>query len=79
MDELGYGHGYQYAHDTAEKLTRMPCLPDSLADARYYTPDGEGQEAAIRQRLDEILTWKAESGPAVGGPAVGRPAANNND
>lgn len=60
MAQLGYGEGYQYAHDTAEKLTPMTCLPDALADRRYYQPDGEGQEAAIRQRLEEILRWKEE-------------------
>ena len=30
MKELEYGKGYQYAHDTADKLTDMQCLPDSL-------------------------------------------------
>lgn len=30
MKELNYGKGYQYAHDTADKLTDMQCLPDSL-------------------------------------------------
>ena len=30
MKELDYGKGYQYAHDTEEKLTDMQCLPDSL-------------------------------------------------
>ena len=29
MRNEGYGAGYQYAHDTAEKLTNMRCLPDS--------------------------------------------------
>ena len=28
MREVGYGAGYQYAHDTQEKLTDMRCLPD---------------------------------------------------
>ena len=31
MKELNYGKGYIYAHDTEEKLSRMQCLPDSLA------------------------------------------------
>ena len=30
MKDLDYGKGYQYAHDTEEKLTNMQCLPDSL-------------------------------------------------
>ncbi|MBO2516746.1 MAG: AAA family ATPase [Clostridiales bacterium] len=58
MQELDYGKGYQYAHDTKEKLTRMQCLPDSLKDRRYYMPTEEGKEAAVKERLDEILRWK---------------------
>ena len=30
MEELHYGEGYRYAHDTEEKLTNLQCLPDSL-------------------------------------------------
>ena len=36
MKELDYGKGYEYAHDTEEKLTRMQCLPDALVGRRYY-------------------------------------------
>ena len=32
MKDLDYGKGYRYAHDYAEKLTDMQCLPDALAD-----------------------------------------------
>ena len=32
MKELNYGKGYEYAHDTEEKLTHMQCMPDSMAD-----------------------------------------------
>lgn len=38
MAELGYGEGYKYAHDYAEKKTDMQCLPDSLL-GRKYLPD----------------------------------------
>ena len=30
MKDLHYGKGYQYAHDTQDKLTNMQCLPDNL-------------------------------------------------
>ncbi len=59
MKEAGYGAGYQYAHDFAEKVTRMQCLPDSLAGRRYYEPGVQGAEAAVKERLDAILRWKA--------------------
>ena len=58
MRELDYGKGYQYAHDTAEKLTDMQCLPDSLAGREYYTPTQEGAEAKFSARLQDIKAWK---------------------
>ncbi len=58
MKELDYGKGYIYAHDTQEKLSAMQCLPDSLSGRRYYQPTTQGQENAVRLRLDEILEWK---------------------
>ena len=59
MKEVGYGEGYQYAHDFAEKITKMVCLPDSLAGRRYYQPTTQGQEAGVKDRLEEILAWKS--------------------
>lgn len=58
MKELDYGKGYQYAHDTEEKLTKMQCLPDSLAGKRYYRPTNQGREQKIGERLQKILEWK---------------------
>jgi putative ATPase len=54
MGHLGYGKGYQYAHDADGKVTDMTCLPKSLLGRRYYQPTDEGFEARIRQRLEEI-------------------------
>ncbi len=58
MKELHYGEGYQYAHDTEEKLTKMQCLPDALKERRYYFPTQEGEEEGICRRLEEIMEWK---------------------
>lgn len=60
MKELHYGEGYEYAHDTAEKLTAMQCLPDSLAGKKYYRPTEQGSEARVKERLRQIEAWKAE-------------------
>lgn len=54
MSHIGYGKGYQYAHDAEEKVTDMTCLPESLAGRTYYKPTDQGFEARIRQRLEEI-------------------------
>lgn len=59
MKQLDYGKGYQYAHDAAEKLTAMECLPDSLRGRVYYRPTEEGLEGRYKQRLEEIKAWKA--------------------
>ena len=58
MKELDYGKGYEYAHNTAEKLTAMQCLPDSLVGRTYYRPTEEGKEARFSARLEEIKAWK---------------------
>ncbi len=60
MKELNYGKGYQYAHDTADKLTNMQCLPDSLLGVTYYHPTTQGLEARVKARLDEIKRWKKQ-------------------
>lgn len=58
MRELKYGEGYQYAHDTDEKLTAMQCLPDSLIDREYYRPTTQGAEKNFKERLENIKEWK---------------------
>lgn len=58
MKELNYGKGYQYAHDTKDKLTNMQCLPDSLKDRTYYYPTEQGLEIKYKERLKQIKDWK---------------------
>ena len=60
MAELNYGKGYQYAHDTQEKLTNMQCLPDSLLGREYYVPTEQGVEGRFKARLAQIKQWKQE-------------------
>ena len=60
MKELDYGKGYQYAHDTADKLTNMQCLPDSLLCREYYRPTEQGLESKYKTRLQQIKDWKKE-------------------
>lgn len=61
MKELEYGKGYQYAHDTKDKLTDMQCLPDTLADKEYYKPTTQGLEARYKERLESIKEWKRKA------------------
>jgi putative ATPase len=54
MKGLGYGQGYQYAHDLEAKVADMQCLPDNLRDRVYYRPTNEGVEKRIRERMEQI-------------------------
>ena len=58
MKNLGYGKGYQYAHDLEDKVADMDCLPDSLRGRKYYHPQEIGEEAAIKSRLEEVAKKK---------------------
>ncbi|MDR1727075.1 MAG: replication-associated recombination protein A [Acidobacteriota bacterium] len=53
MRDLGYGKGYQYAHDLKEKVADMDCLPDALKDRRYYHPSDQGMERRIGEVIEE--------------------------
>ncbi len=55
MKEMDYGKGYLYAHDMPQKVARMQCLPDKLADRRYYKPTEQGKEKEVKEKLKEIF------------------------
>ena len=61
MKGLGYGKGYEYAHDLESKVANMQCLPDNLRDRVYYHPTNEGIEKRIRDRLDEIKRQRSQA------------------
>lgn len=62
MKELHYGEGYQYAHQTEDKIAAMQCMPDSLKDRTYYVPTEEGNEKAAKKRLEEVKAWREAHG-----------------
>jgi len=62
MKGLGYGQGYQYAHDLECKIADMQCLPDNLRDRTYYHPTDEGVEKRIRERMEEIKRRRLQAG-----------------
>jgi putative ATPase len=71
MKDLGYGKDYQYAHDAAEKVTAMSCLPDAMAGRQYYIPTGQGFEERLGRRMEEIRRIKRQSAAArTGGQAT---------
>jgi putative ATPase len=64
MKGLGYGQGYQYAHDLESKVADMQCLPDNLRDRVYYRPTNEGIEKRIRERMEEIKRQRSRTAEA---------------
>ena len=54
MKDLGYGHGYKYAHDFEDQTAAMECLPDALRGRRFYEPKDVGLEREIRERLEKM-------------------------
>jgi len=60
MKGLGYGKGYQYAHDTTDGIAGMDCLPDALTGSEFFRPGGRGYEAELADRMDKIRSWHAE-------------------
>ena len=51
MKDLGYGAGYQYAHDQEGHIADQQHLPDELSGKRFYEPTQEGFEAEIARRM----------------------------
>ena len=54
MKAWGYGDGYQHAHQYADAMNEMDCLPESLMGRQWYHPTERGMEKRIKERLDEI-------------------------
>jgi putative ATPase len=55
MQDIGYGKGYQYAHDSSDAIVDQNHLPDQLTGRTYYQPTNRGYEATIRDRL---MKWR---------------------
>ena len=60
MKNLGYGKGYQYAHDAPDARVDQDDLPDALRGREYYRPTNRGLEAELGRRLAEWRRWRAE-------------------
>ncbi len=66
MKDLGYGRGYQYAHDFKEAFVPQDYLPEELKGRVFYRPSERGYEKTVRERLDRWrqLRRKASDGDA---------------
>ncbi len=51
MKDLGYGSGYQYAHNHPQAFVHQEYFPDKLKGRIYYRPSDRGFEKIIARRL----------------------------
>ena len=63
MRDLGYGKGYQYAHDAPDARVAQEHLPESLRGRTYYRPTERGLEAELGRRLAEWRRWRQAPRP----------------
>jgi putative ATPase len=64
MKGLGYGAGYEYAHDAPEARVSQEHLPPALRGRQYYRPTDRGLEVEIGRRLAEWRRWRAAHPPS---------------
>ena len=62
MKELGYGKGYQYAHNHDDAVVTQSHLPEQIADTVYYRPKDSGYEKTIKERQEWLKTQKTGKG-----------------
>ena len=60
MKDLGYGRGYQYAHDAPDARVEQEHLPEALRGRQYYHPTDRGLEAELARRLEDWRRWRAQ-------------------
>jgi putative ATPase len=69
MKDLGYGAGYQYAHNQPGSIADQQHLPDELSGRRFYEPSAEGEEAEIARRMkawEKLLAARTRTEPPAG-------------
>ena len=79
MKDLGYGDGYQYAHDFQDAFVAQEHLPEPLQNKRFYLPSSRGYEKTIRERMEYWRKQKAESKRQGPGSTSRNPADRNQE
>ena len=55
MDELGYSHGYRYAHDEPGAFAAGEIyLPEGMEDMHWYKPTDRGLEIKIAEKMQRL-------------------------
>ena len=53
MQSMGYGEGYQYAHDYAKNFVEQEFLPDEIKGQKFYQPGDNSKEKTLKTFLKE--------------------------
>ena len=53
MKELGYGEGYQYAHDQDDAKVAHAHLPEEIQGTHFYQPGKRGFEKLLFEKRKE--------------------------
>ncbi len=73
MRDLGYGDGYQHAHQFDDAVVEMEGMPEGLQGTRFYHPTSRGYETEVRKRLARREeTWNQRMGERLHTPEEGR-------
>ena len=82
MRELGYGAGYEYAHDAPEAYTAQEYLPEGLRGAEFYIPGPHGFERDVARRLAwwaDLKARAAHGAPVATSDVSSLPASRRDD
>jgi putative ATPase len=60
MKKLGYGSGYEYAHEFEDAIVAQRYLPEELGDVQYWKGVARGVEKELVERLERIRAAKAK-------------------
>ena len=60
MKNMGYGKGYQYAHDYEGGFVNMEFLPEKISGQKFYEPGNNVREDELRKYLRSL--WKEKYG-----------------
>lgn len=53
MKDLGYGKGYQYAHEFKDAKVSQEHLPEEIKNEKFYEPTERGYEKYIKKRMED--------------------------
>ena len=60
MEDLGYGAGYEYDHETDGSFSGQNYFPDGMERQTFYEPKGAGREGPIREKLEQWAKLRRE-------------------